>query len=644
MIPILYDQTGKCLGPLADCTRCYVTQETAGVYEAEIDYPMDGRLFGSITNGAYILAKPDDVSQPQKFIVYKPVKHLYGIATFHCEHLRYALNGVPVSRGRYTGSPAVVLRDMAQSVNGTSDFTFWSDISSVQDVDVSVPATVGKMLAGQTGSVLDIFGGDYEFDNYTVKLHSRRGQDRSTEIRYRKNLTGFTCETDTTGTYSHVYPFYYNEMENAYVELAQKTIALANASLLPFIKCCILDLSEEFDDTPTAAQLEAKARKFIQQNKPGEIKYSYRVSFIPLWQTEEYKNVAALERCGLYDTVPVIHEKAGTDIRVKIVRTVYDTLVERYVEMELGNAVNSFAQTVTQEINKVNESVRSTRSFMQVAISKATAEITGNHGGYVVLYDSNGDGEPDEILIMDTPSVLTATKVWRWNAGGLGYSDNGYAGPFRTAITMSGSIVADFVNTGNLNANVIRSGVLLADLIKAGVISDTTGNISINMTNGQLSMRVDSGQEITLNRGGLKLYDSNNNVVAGMSFLRDLDDNLKGSVHADYLKGGTVSADYISTDDLSVHNRMAIMKFSAVKTRQIDIEDAANNDSVVGQIGVNANGESLVDVDRLSAENAYIRNIDADALQVDGYYLRRRLININGTDYVIMCGDMNPPQ
>ena len=221
MIPVLYDSAGKCLGALPDSTRCYVTQERNGVYEAEIDIPMDFELFGEVKEGAYILAKPDDISQPQKFKIYKPVKPHYGIATFYCEHLRYALGGVPVARGRYTGNPAVVFNSMITSVNSTSDFSLWSDISAVYNVDVPVPTTAGKMLAGQSGSMLDLFGGEYEFDNYTVKLYNRRGQDRSTEIRYAKNLTGFTCETDTSSTYTHVYPFYYNEMENAYVELAQ---------------------------------------------------------------------------------------------------------------------------------------------------------------------------------------------------------------------------------------------------------------------------------------------------------------------------------------------------------------------------------------------------------------------------------------
>ncbi|MBR2175458.1 MAG: phage tail protein [Clostridia bacterium] len=516
MIPVLYSADGKRLGALADCTKCYVTEERNGIFEAEVDYPMQSDLFGSIEKGCYILAKPNDISEPQKFRIYKPSKPIYGTVAFYCEHIRYTLSGIPAARGKYSGVPSAVINDMLTSVKTSSEFTAWTDIDSVNTVNLEIPSSVGKMLAGTEGSVIDTFGGEYEFDNYNIKLHKARGQEKATEIRYAKNLTGFRCDSDITNTYTHVYPFYSNESEGIYVELPNKLITLDRASSLPFERCYFLDLSTYFNEPPTVAQLQAKAKSFIKANDLDSVAYNYNVSFIPLWQTEEYKNVAALERCGLCDTVPIIHEKAGEKIKAKIIRTVYDSLAERYVEMELGNATSNFAQTVTQSINQVSNSVKSTRSFMQIAVSRATSRITGNQGGYVVLYDSNGDGEPDEILIMDTPSIFTAKKVWRWNVSGLGYSRNGYAGPYETAITMDGEIVADFIKTGMLNASLIKTGTLLADLIKAGVISDNNGNIEINMDNGEIKMALSSGDRMQIWTNGITLYDRNGKVLASM--------------------------------------------------------------------------------------------------------------------------------
>lgn len=613
MIPVLYDSAGKCLGALPDCTRCYVTQERNGVYEAEIDIPIDSELFSKVKAGAYILAKPDDISQPQKFKIYKPVKPLYGIATFHCEHLRYALGGVPVARGRYTGNPAVVFNSMITSVESTSDFTFRSDISAVYNVDVPVPTTAGKMLAGQSGSMLDLFGGEYEFDNYTVKLYNRRGQDRSTEIRYAKNLTGFTCETDTSATYTHVYPFYYNEMENSYVELTQKTIELSGASSLPFKKCYMLDLTDKFSESPTEAQLLSKAQSFISANSLDQIKYSYRVSFIPLWQTEEYKDIAALERCGLCDTVSVIH-KTGEKIRAKIVKTVYDSIAERYVSMELGNALNTFAQTVDQAVNQINDNVKSTRSFLQIAVARATAAITGNNGGYVVLYDSNGDGEPDEILIMDTPSILTATKVWRWNAGGLGYSSHGYAGPYSTAITMNGEIVADFITTGTLTANVIRSGVLLADLVKAGVLQDQMHINYWNMATGEF-----------------KLSDGTNDAVTFINGVL--------TINADMITAGSMSGDRISAGTItSTNGKMKINLNSAlisadltsgkmyISTSGIHFYDGNNNGLI--EISINSSGGNISLADKLQIKPSAIIMKNGQSQEIGSF--RKTTVVTNG--------------
>lgn len=141
-------------------------------------------------------------------------------------------------------------------------------------------------------------------------------------------------------------------------------------------------------------------------------------------------------------------------------------------------------------------------SAMATAINDATSLITGNSGGYVVLHDTNNDGKPDEILIMDAPTIATATKVWRWNNAGLAYSSTGYSGSYATAI-YDGHIVADFINTGTLNAN----------LIKAGVISDAQGNSTIDMANGLA-----------------KLYELS--AIKGFNILTEGDEDIKATFTA----------------------------------------------------------------------------------------------------------------
>ena len=609
MIPILYRADGSCVGPLTDCTRCYTTQERNGLYEAEIDYPMSSPLFPEISDGCYCLVKTDDVAEPQKMTIYGQTKPLYGITTLKCEHWRYQLNNVPVARGRYTGTPAAVLGSMAVSVDSTTDFTFWSDISAVKTIDVPVPTTLGKLLAGQEGSILDTFGGEYEFNNSAVKLHHSRGLTRATEIRYAKNLTGFTCEKDTSRTYTHVYPYYYSEVDNAYVELQSKTITLSGADSLPFKRCYMLDLSASFDNTPTAAQLEAKTQSFINANQLDTISYSYQVSFVPLWQTTEYKNISALERCSLCDTVPVIHDKAGERVRAKIIRTVYDGLAERYVNMELGNSVSSFAQTVAQNLQQIDGRINKAKSFLQIVVRQATATITGNRGGYVVLYDSNGDGEPDEILIMDTPSILTAVHVWRWNVSGLGYSNHGYGGPYETAITMQGSINADFVTTGTL----------LADLIKAGIISDVSGNVAIDMANGAFTMKIDNGTSMKLWRNGLTFYGTNNEVMASMF----ISANGKGVTTSNRILIGTRDNEKV---DIGVSNNKGYVKADEL------IVGSGSSVTSIGTDDYTGTDRAYVITKDLHSDKFY-----TNSLSVNGITFAPTTVTVNGTQYTMLC-------
>lgn len=638
MIPILYDTNDKRIGPLTDCTRCYVTQERNGIYEAEFEYPMISDLYNSIEKGGYIIAKPDDISEPQKFRIYKPSEPLYGTTTFCCEHIRYQLGGIPAARKKYSGVPSSIINSMLTSVKTVSDFTAWTDIDTINSVNLDIPSTVGKMLAGTEGSLLDVFGGEYEFDNYTVKLHKARGQEKATEIRYAKNLTGFTCESDITNTYTHVYPFYSNESEGIYVELPNKLITLDKAVTMPFERCYMLDLSTYFEEPPTVAQLESKAKSFVKSNSLDSIAYNYKISFVPLWQTEEYKNIAVLERCGLCDTVPIIHKKTGERIRAKIIKTVYDSISERYVEMELGNATSNFAQTVTQSINQISNTVKSTKSYMQIVVSRATKRITGNRGGYVVLYDSDGDGEPDEILIMDTPSIFTAKKVWRWNVSGLGYSRNGYAGPYSTAITMDGEIVADFVSTGTLNASLIKTGVLLADLIKAGVISDNNGNVEINMDNGKIKMALSNGDMLRIWTNGITLYNSagkvlasmfvstsNHGVVTANSMLIGTRDSERTNIGINDSGKGYVITDIVSTENISVDGISAYKKsnklhFSAALDSDYYIVDS--NGSEVGGFFMNSSGGST---------------LKTTALFVNGEYYSARNITIDGNTYTVLA-------
>ncbi len=135
-----------------------------------------------------------------------------------------------------------------------------------------------------------------------------------------------------------------------------------------------------------------------------------------------------------------------------------DKIVLSKVPSDINTSINALAASTDDSINK-------SITALEAAILRATAAITGNMGGYVVLYDSNNDGYPDEILVMDQPDISTAVNVWRWNKNGLAHSSTGYAGPYTLAITAAGEIVADFITTGHLDGALITAGTIEASAL-----------------------------------------------------------------------------------------------------------------------------------------------------------------------------------
>lgn len=481
MIPVLYEATETAfttngLGRLADCISCSVTEERNGIYELEAVYPITGLHYADITEGRIILAQPFDGGLAQPFVIYKITKPLSGQITINAEHISYRLNDIIVLPF-HAGSLAQVLLDIKQNSATTNPFNFTTDISSVVEYDNLVPTAARAILGGQQGSILDVYGGyDYEFNRFDVILRSRRGADNGVTLRYGKNLIDLNDAVDMTGVYNGIVPYWVDDEEVAHT-LPEVVVMGSVAG----DRIRAVDLSGEFTDgDPTEAQLRAAAQDYLAQNQGWLPNNNLTVSFVALWNTDEYKEIAPLERVHMGDTVRVVYNKLGVDSSMRVIRTVYDTLLERYDEITLGDTTFNLSMALNNAVDQAtanaNEAVRQASSHMADAIQHATELIQGGLGGHV-YFNTNSDGEPEEILIMDTDSIQTAVNVIRINQNGIGFSTTGYNGPFTTAWTIDGHFVADFIDTGDLNASVIKSGVL----------SDLNGNIEWNLSTGEMT-------------------------------------------------------------------------------------------------------------------------------------------------------------
>lgn len=449
------------LGVLPDAILCTVTEERNGEYELEMDYPITGKRYSDIELRRIIVAKPNPYSDSQPFRIYSISKPINGIVTINAEHISYDLSGYPVSQfSAYSANESFIKMEEACEI--ACLFSFSTDKTTSGRLYVPKPMSIRSILGGTDGSILDVYGGEYEFDNYSVKLWNNRGYNRGVSIRYGKNLTDLRQEENCNNLYTGVMPFWYSEEEG----LLQPTEKIVNASgTYDFTRIYVLDLSSEFSEKPTRTELIKKAQEYIEKNNIGVPKVSLEVSFVELAQSEEYKNYALLERVHLCDTVNVEFPKLNVSATAKCIKTVYNVLTNKYDSVELGDAKSDLASTISLQSQNIIKKVNQTKTFLENAIDNATQLITGGLGGHVVIQSSTGDGYPDEILIMDTDNINTATKVWRWNKGGLGYSSTGYNGPYTTAITADGCIVADFISAGKFDGMLIKAGTIKAEAL-----------------------------------------------------------------------------------------------------------------------------------------------------------------------------------
>lgn len=519
MIPILLDGTTR-VGWLKDCLSCEVTEERNGVYELTLTYPASGSMARELTVERFIKAKPNQTAENQLFKIYKVSKPISGIFTVNAEHVSYALSHYPISSvslpsANPTQAINALLTNAANNLGSSHGFTVeTSDIATNAAFHVSnVSARAG--LGGVEGSVLDTYGGEFEFDNYKIKLHRARGSDNGVIISYGKNLTDVKCDISSDSSYTAVYA--YAARDDISVSL---TMPVTNSSGIA-ARVLMRDFSSEFgtDEELTSAALNEKVTAWLASNDINALTISMSVSFVDLSQSPEYSSYKLLESVNLCDTVTVRHKDLNLNITAKVIKTTYNVLNEKYSKVELGSARANFSSTIEQlqkETQSVKHEVHKTESKITqeylAAIQDATAAITGNSGGYIKL---NPSENPQELLIMNTPSAETATKIWRWNLSGLGYSSGGYSGPYRTAITQDGHIVADFIDTGILTANIIRAGIMQSTNgefsfnLETGHIEASDINITggdINLDGGTLSVLNDDGYKADLSGGVLDLY------------------------------------------------------------------------------------------------------------------------------------------
>ena len=328
------------------------------------------------------------------------------------------------------------------------------------------------MMGGQENSLIDIYGGEYSYDKYSISLNANRGEDRGFTLRYGKNLTSFEQDENCAAVYSHIYPYWTDGTTTVEVNNGEYgKLVPTTGTELPYTKILPKDLSSYFENQPTAADLLITAKTYASKAQLGVPKVSLTVSFAQLEEN-------GIDRVNLCDTVTVVFPKMGVNAKAKVVTAEYDVLLERYTTLEIGSSTQGIADTIASQQFQI-ESFPSSIG-MQEAILKATAWITGTVDAGKVVFVRNQNGDPTAIKIVSTtkPEGAAYYPMWIISAGGIGYSTDGGATISNIGLTADGHIVADTINLNTANID----GTLSAQNIDATNLHVKAANIDGDIT------------------------------------------------------------------------------------------------------------------------------------------------------------------
>lgn len=362
--PRLYPPTAAAwdtngLGALSDCISCVVEETLNGPFELEMQYRLNGLHYADITLRSIILAKPNPTARPQPFRVYKISRPINGVVTINAQHLSYDLSGIVIEPFN-APSLASALEGMKTNAVTENPFEYETDKTVISDFVVAYPSSARSLVAGQRGSLLDTYGGELEFDRYQVKLLAHRGKDNGVTIRYGKNMTDVNQEEDGSGVYTGVYPYWYSEEEGS-TDLGNSYVPVEGE--FDFTRILLLDLTEEFENKPTAEELTQKAQEYISNHDPGVPTISTTVSW---YQSKEF-----VENVNLGDVVGVYFSRLGISAKAKIVKTRYNALQNRYESVDIGSVRSSIAGTIVS----MDQGVSSVTQYTMTETRRITKEL-----------------------------------------------------------------------------------------------------------------------------------------------------------------------------------------------------------------------------------------------------------------------------
>lgn len=605
------------LGSIIDAISCNVHEVLNGEYELEMQYPITGLQYNNLQNRRIIYSKHDPYSDPQPFRIYRITRPMNGIISIYARHVSYDLAGIPV--GVFDAKNAQsAMQGMKNNSLVANPFLFETTMPTVANFSCQYPQPCRNLLGGQEGSILDVYGGEYEWDEWTVHLQSRRGLDNGVRITYGKNLIDIEQDENISNLKTGIVPYWINS-ENGEVIYSSPQIIQAPGEF-NFSSVVPVDFGDKFESQPTPEQLADAGQQYVTNNKIGVPTVSIDLSFAQLEQYSLYESTEALERVRIGDTVYVFFAQLGINVSSRIVETNYDPILNRYNSVSVGSVRANIAGTIAdqqQQIDDLTQNPTMSSAFKK-AVSSLTQTILGAKGGSVRFLDTDGDGEPDTLYIADDPDPSKAQKVWRFNYEGWGASENGYDGPFEIGATLNDGIVANFITVGVLNG----------DLIQTGTIKSPNGRMTINLDQGKFStwgISNITGEEI--------IFNFNNGTITQMQ------GNLKSGEWYNDNNVGILATGQIDAYGINILREFDIDNHQESNRITVAYHDEAfrNRITLAGEAyriwtDTTGTGESRLFA-YVSGKNL---TIETDVLYVEGVAYKPTTITVDGQEYTVL--------
>lgn len=433
MHPILYSSTATAfenlgLGVLAETLSCTVVEEINGIFNLELEYPVNGVLFDQLKPEMTIKSDAGHQLKGQLFIINRIDMNMNKTVTVYADHISYLTEHVVLKptiqniHGHLQATFNELSNQIADETSRPFRFTGNMDEGTENETELNFPETSNVREA--LVAILEAWGGEYTFDNLDIKLSQKRGTTANTLIAYGRNLLDLSQEENIAETVTSIYPFatYQPEGEDeelVIVTLPELVLHAENADNFANRRVMKVDLTQEIEGIPSVDKLMEVAENYLNDHQFGVPQVSITLNFVDLTKMVGLDGLI-VEQLNLGDTVRVHFEHLAVIASTQVVRVAWNVLLEQYDEIELGEirpSLSSQLNTMSSRINNVSVQ-RGHLNITGVSVFHGThrPEIANDNdlwfepvNGYIMIHRrTNGNWQP---IMSNRPSEQLLQRI-----------------------------------------------------------------------------------------------------------------------------------------------------------------------------------------------------------------------------------------